>query len=144
MNNVSLMGRLVRDIEIKTSATGLAISSFTLAVDKGLSKDKKQELEAMNKPTADFIRCLAFGKTAEILGQYVGKGNRLAIEGRIQTGSYDNQEGQRVYTTDIVVDKFSFIDFKDSDSNSGYQAPQPQQEEVSQGFLSYDDDEIPF
>ena len=143
MNSWTGIGRLVRDIEMKTTATGLAISSFTLAVDKGLSKDKKQELEAMNKPTADFIRCLAFGKTAEILEQYVGKGNRLAIEGRIQTGSYDNQEGQRVYTTDIVVDKFSFIDFKDSGSNSGYQEPQSQ-EEVSQGFLSYEDDEIPF
>ena len=143
MNSWTGIGRLVRDIEIKTTATGMAISSFTLAVDKGLSKDKKQELEAMGKPTADFIRCLAFGKTAEILSQYVGKGNRLAIEGRIQTGSYENQEGQRVYTTDIVVDKFSFIDFKDSGSNSGYQEPQSQ-EEVSQGFLSYEDDEIPF
>lgn len=143
MNNVSLMGRLVRDIEIKTTATGLAISSFTLAVDKGLSKDKKQELEAMNKPTADFIRCLAFGKTAEILSQYVGKGNRLAIEGRIQTGSYENQQGQRVYTTDIIVDRFSFIDFKDSDS--GYQAPlQEAQPEITQGFVPFEDNEIPF
>lgn len=141
MNNVSLMGRLVRDIEIKTTATGMTLGNFTLAVDKGLSKDKKQELEAMNKPTADFIRCLAFGKTAEILGQYVGKGNRLAIEGRIQTGSYDNQEGQRVYTTDIVVDKFSFIDFKDSDSGSGYQQPQ---EEITQGFVPFEDSEMPF
>lgn len=141
MNNVSLMGRLVRDIEMKTTATGLAISSFTLAVDKGLSKDKKQELEAMNKPTADFIRCIAFGKTAEILEQYVGKGNRLAIEGRIQTGSYDNQQGQKVYTTDIIVDRFSFIDFKDSDS--GYQQPQPQ-EEITQGFVPFEDNEMPF
>lgn len=141
MNNVSLMGRLVREIEMKTTATGMTLGNFTLAVDKGLSKDKKQELEAMNKPTADFIRCLAFGKTAEILGQYVGKGNRLAIEGRIQTGSYDNQEGQRVYTTDIVVDKFSFIDFKDSDS--GHQQPQPQ-EEITQGFVPFEDNEIPF
>lgn len=141
MNNVSLMGRLVRDIEIKTTATGMFIGNFTLAVDKGLSKDKKQELEAMGKPTADFIRCLAFGKTAEILGQYVGKGNRLAIEGRIQTGSYENQQGQRVYTTDIIVDKFSFIDFKDSDS--GYQQPQPQ-EEITQGFVPFEDNEIPF
>ena len=141
MNNVSLMGRLVREVEMKTTATGLAISSFTLAVDKGLSKDKKQELEAMNKPTADFIRCIAFGKTAEILSQYVGKGNRLAIEGRIQTGSYGNQEGQRVYTTNIVVDKFSFIDFKDSDS--GHQQPQ-QQPEITQGFVPFEDNEIPF
>lgn len=143
MNNVSLIGRLVRDIEIKTTATGMFIGNFTLAVDKGLSKDKKQELEAMNKPTADFIRCLAFGKTAEILGQYVGKGNRLAIEGRIQTGSYENQQGQRVYTTDIIVDRFSFIDFKDSDS--GYQAPQQEaQPEITQGFVPFEDNEIPF
>ena len=141
MNNVSLMGRLVRDIEIKTTATGALIGNFTLAVDKGLSKDKKQELEAMGKPTADFIRCLAFGKTAEILGQYVGKGNRLAIEGRIQTGSYENQQGQRVYTTDIIVDRFSFIDFQDSDS--GYQQPQPQ-EEITQGFVPFEDNEMPF
>ena len=141
MNNVSLMGRLVRDIEIKTTATGMLIGNFTLAVDKGLSKDKKQELEAMNKPTADFIRCLSFGKTAEILGQYVGKGNRLAIEGRIQTGSYENQQGQRVYTTDIIVDRFSFIDFKDSEG--GYQQTQPQ-EEITQGFVPFEDNEIPF
>ena len=141
MNNVSLMGRLVRDIEIKTTATGMLIGNFTLALDKGLSKDKKQELEAMNKPTADFIRCLSFGKTAEILGQYVGKGNRLAIEGRIQTGSYENQQGQRVYTTDIIVDRFSFIDFQDSEG--GYQQTQPQ-EEITQGFVPFEDNEIPF
>ena len=119
MNNVSLMGRLTRDPEVRYSAnTQLANARFSVAVDRRLSKEKRMEAENNNQPTADFINCVAFGRTAEVIGQYFHKGNRIAITGHIQTGSYENQQGQRVYTTDVVVDSFDFVESnKDNNSN---------------------------
>ena len=111
MNNVSLMGRLTRDPEVRYSAnTQLANARFSVAVDRKLSKEKRQEAENNNQPTADFINCVAFGKTAEIIGQYFHKGNRIAVIGHIQTGSYENQQGQKIYTTDVIVDQFDFVE----------------------------------
>ena len=124
MNNVSLMGRLTRDVDLKMTTSNLAIGRFSVAVDRKLSKEKKQEAENNNQPTADFINCVAFGKTAEIIGQYFGKGNKIAITGHIQTGSYENQQGQRIYTTDVIVDSFDFVESnKDNNSNQGYSNP---------------------
>ena len=115
MNNVSLMGRLTRDPEVRYSAnTQLANARFSVAVDRRLSKEKRMEAENNNQPTADFINCVAFGRTAEVIGQYFHKGNRIAITGHIQTGSYENQQGQRIYTTDVIVDQSS-----NSQPNSG-------------------------
>jgi single-strand DNA-binding protein len=119
MNSVSLMGRLTRDPEVRyTANTQLANARFSVAVDRRLSKEKRMEAENNNQPTADFINCVAFGRTAEVIGQYFHKGNRIAITGHIQTGSYENQQGQRVYTTDVVVDSFDFVESnKDNNSN---------------------------
>lgn len=118
MNNVSLMGRLTRDAELRyASNTEMAILRFNVAVDRRLSKEKRTEAENNNQPTADFINCIAFGKTAEIIGQYFGKGNKIAITGHIQTGSYE-KDGQRIYTTDVVVDSFDFVEStKNSNAN---------------------------
>ena len=82
---------------------------FTLAVDRGLSRDKKQESESKGQPTADFIGCIAWGKTAELVANYLYKGSQAAIQGKIQTSSYDGQDGNRVYRTDVVAERVEFI-----------------------------------
>ncbi len=100
MNKVIILGRITKEIvPTFTPSTGLAVSRFTVAVDRG--KDKG----------ADFISCVSFGKTAETIAQYFEKGDRILIEGRIQTGSYE-KDGTKVFTTDIVIDKFYFIEKK--------------------------------
>ena len=119
MNSVSLMGRLTRDPEVRyTGNTQMANARFVVALNRKLSKEKRQEAENNGYPTADFISCVAWGKTAENIANYFKKGNRIAITGHIQTGSYENQQGQRVYTTDVVVDSFDFVESnKDNNSN---------------------------
>lgn len=125
MNNVTLLGRLTKDVDLRHTNSGLAVGRFTLAVDRNLTKEKKEEAEAKGQPTADFIRCIAFGKTAEMAERHLAKGLRVGVLGRIQTGSYDNEQGQRVFTTDVVVDRLNMIDWasdkKDEpNSNDGY------------------------
>ena len=98
MNKCVLIGNLTKDIELKFQAgSGLAIGKFSLAV----ARQKKGE--------TDFINCIAFGKTAETMSQYLFKGSKVAIEGHIQTGSYTNKENHKVYTTDVVIDRFEFV-----------------------------------
>lgn len=126
MNNVSLMGRLTRDPEVRYSAnTQMANARFVVAVNRKLSKEKRQEAENNGYPTADFISCMAWGKTAENIANYFHKGNKIAITGHIQTGSYENQEGQRIYTTDVIVDSFDFVESSSSNTNDnqGYSNP---------------------
>ena len=118
MNLVTLYGRLTREPEMKYSQNGMANVFVTIAVDRGLSKEKRQQAEATGQPTADFISCKAFGKTAEMLGNYFHKGSRIAVEGRIQTGSYD-KNGQRVYTTDIIVNRVHFVDSASESEGTG-------------------------
>ena len=108
MNSVSLIGRLVRDPELRYAQTGTAMCRFTVAVDRRMSKHKRQEAQANNQPTADFISCTAFGATAELIANYHTKGSQIGIEGRIQTGSYE-KEGRTIYTTDVVVNNLTFI-----------------------------------
>lgn len=108
MNNVALIGRLTRDPELRYTPNGHATVRFSLAVDRRLSREKRQEAEANNQPTADFISIVAWGKTAELVANYLSKGRQVAIEGRIQTGSYE-RDGQRVYTTDVVANTVEFI-----------------------------------
>lgn len=125
MNSVSLMGRLTRDPELKyTANTQMANARFVVAVNRKLSKEKRQEAENNGYPTADFISCVAWGKTAENIGNYFHKGNRIAITGHIQTGSYE-KDGQRIYTTDVVVDSFDFVESNSSSTNTnqGYSNP---------------------
>ena len=115
MNKVILIGRVVRDAEIRYSqgASSTCIARYTLAVDRKF----KQE----GQPTADFINCIAFGKLGEFAEKYLHKGVKIAVIGRIQTGSYKNKDGNTVYTTDVVVEEQEFCESK-SQSNS---QPQP-------------------
>ena len=109
-----MTGRLTKDVEVRYSAsTQMAVARFTLAVDRG-GKDKG----------ADFIPCVAFGKTAETLEQYVGKGCRLGVQGHIQTGSYE-KDGSKVYTTDVIVDRTEIIDWKDSNKSNAPKEEKP-------------------
>lgn len=115
----------------------MAVARFTLAVNrKGKQKDK-----------ADFISCVAFGKAAETLDKYVSKGHRVGIVGHIQTGSYDHKDGHKVYTTDVVVDEFEFLEpKKDNQGNSQAQIQTDDQidDDIPEGFHEIDDDDIPF
>lgn len=106
MNKVILMGRLTRDPEIRYAQNGdqMAIARFTLAVDRRFKRDGEN--------TADFISCVAFGRTAEFLERYVRQGTKLCLEGRIQTGSYVRQDGTKVYTTEVVVENAEFAESK--------------------------------
>ena len=108
MNKVILMGRLTRDPEVRYSAgeNSMAIARYTLAVDRRFKKE--------NEATADFISCVAFGKAAEFAEKYFRQGIRIAVSGRIQTGSYTNRDGNKVYTTDVVVEEQEFAESKNS------------------------------
>ncbi|PID82936.1 MAG: single-stranded DNA-binding protein [Clostridiales bacterium] len=111
MNNVVLTGRLVRDPELRfISGSGMAVAQFTIAVDKNLSRDKKQQFEAQGKPTADFIRIVVWGKQAENCNSYLSKGRKVAINGSISTSSYVNKNGETVYTTDIIARNVEFLE----------------------------------
>jgi single-strand DNA-binding protein len=116
MNNCTFLIRLVADPDLKfIPGSGMAVASFTGAVDKGLSREKRTELEAQGKKTADFPRFKAFGKTAENISLYFSKGSLMLVESRVQTDSYKNDKGDTVYTTDFIVDKFHFVGEKKSD-----------------------------
>ncbi len=109
LNHVTLLGRIAKDLEIRLTTGGTAVLKFTVAVDRG--KDKQ----------ADFINCIAFGQTAEFIGRYFGKGRMIAIEGNIKTGSYQNKNGETVYTTDVIVERTSFTGEKSAQSAGTYQ-----------------------
>ena len=113
MNKVILMGRLTRDPEVRYSqgATATAIARFSIAVDRRFKRD--------GEPDADFINCVAFGKTGEFIERYGHKGTKFVVEGRIQTGSYTNKDGQRVYTTDVVAENVEFAESKNASGNNG-------------------------
>lgn len=108
MNKCVLMGRLTRDPEVRYTQgdNASAVARFSLAVDRRFKKDGEQ--------TADFINCVAFGKTGEFIEKYGRKGTKFVVEGRIQTGSYTNKDGQKVYTTDVVVEQIEFAESKAS------------------------------
>lgn len=112
MNNVVLMGRLTRDPDVRysTGDNPLAIARYTLAVDRRFKRD--------GEATADFISCVAFGKQGEFVEKYLKQGTKIAVVGRIQTGSYTNQEGQKVYTTEVVVENHEFAESKAASENS--------------------------
>lgn len=136
MNSVNLVGRLTRDPEIKYTNNGASIARFSIAVDRRFAKEGEQ--------TADFINCVAFGKTAEFIEKYFHKGNRIGLGGRIQTGSYKNKDGATVYTTDVIAENVEFVESKGS-SSGGNNAPA--QSPSDDGFMNIPDipdEELPF
>ena len=140
MNRVILMGRIVRDPDVRCSQgeKSTAVARFSLAVDRKF----KQE----GQPTADFINCLAFGKRAEFLEKYCKKGTKLVVEGSWQTGNYTNKDNQKVYTNDCLIENCEFAESKNASSGSN-QNPAPSNVS-SDGFMNIqdgiDDSELPF
>ena len=141
MNLVVLYGRLTKDPELKYSQSGTPSCFSSVAVNRPMSKEKRQEAEANGQPTADFIGIKAFGKTAEMLANYFSKGNRIAIEGRITTGSYD-KNGQTIYTTDVVVNRVHFIESVKENSGGNNQGFAPQ--DSNAGYYPIDNSDVPF
>ena len=149
MNRVILMGRLTRDPNITYSQSGnnMAIARFTLAVDR---RGRRQD--GADQQNADFISCVCFDRQAEFAEKYLRQGTKIAVTGRIQTGSYTNREGQKVYTTDVVLDDIEFAESKNAqgggDSNYSYQAPsRPAPSAAGDGFMNIPDgidEELPF
>ena len=155
MNKVLISGRLTADPEVRYSNGGDAIAKYTLAVDRRFKKDGEQN--------ADFIRCIVFGKGAEFTEKYLHKGTKMIIEGRIQTGSYKNRDGQTVYTTDVVVESQEFAESRAAQQQS-YDQPKSKTEnpntyygsdlkgssrdEINEGFMDIpdgvDDEGLPF
>ena len=150
MNKVILMGRLTRDPEVRYSqaAEPLAIARYTLAVDRRFQRRDNSG----NEQTADFISCVAFGRNGEFAEKYLKQGTKIAITGRIQTGSYTNKDGVKVYTTDVVVESQEFAESKNAQSGNGggseggyANSQQPQAD--ADGFMNIPDgidEELPF
>ena len=142
MNSVALIGRLTRDPEVRYgAATQTAVARFTIAVDR-------QRGNREGEQTADFIGIVCFGKTAELVEKYIGKGRLVGITGRIQTGSYE-KDGRKVYTTDVIADRVEFLDRGDKASEGGQsyaggQNAAPSGPAVPEGFAQLTDDDIPF
>ena len=149
MNKVILMGRLTREPDVRYSQNAdgsMAVARYTLAVDRRRTRGN----ESGNEQTADFINCVAFGRQGEFAEKYFRKGIKIAITGRIQTGSYTNKDGQRVYTTDVVVEEQEFAESKSaSESNAGFapaERPAPSSA-AGDGFMNIPDgidEELPF
>lgn len=140
MNKVILMGRLTKgpDIRYTQGSNPICVARYTLAVDRRFHKEGEQ--------TADFISCVAFGKGAEFAQKYLFRGTKIVISGRIQTGSYTNKDGQKVYTTDVIVEEQDFAESKStSQKTEKTETPPPAPEE---DFMSIPDgmeqEELPF
>lgn len=146
MNKVILMGRLTRepDIRYTQGESQMAIARYTLAVDRRVRTGGEQQ--------ADFVSCVAFGKAAEFAEKYLHQGTKIVVVGRLQTGSYTNKDGQRVYTTDVVIESCEFAESKatnESRSGTYQQSVRPVPEEaINEGFMNIpdgvDDEELPF
>jgi len=150
MNKVVLIGRLARDPEVRYSQNdgSMAIARFSIAVDR------RRAANNQDAQTADFISCVAFGRTAEFIEKYFSKGNRIGVYGHIQTGSYTNKDGVKVYTTDVVVDEAEFVESKGDGQgaapmggNNGFQTPSQAPASAADGFMNIPegiDEELPF
>ncbi len=141
MNQVVLIGRCSKDIELRfIPSSGMAVAKFSLAVDKGLYGEKKQQAEAKGQATADFINITVFGKSAENCANYLSKGNRCAVQGRISTGSYTTQTGEKRYSFEVVADRVEFLESKERQAK-----PQESFDDFPDVFEPVEDDEdIPF
>ena len=151
MNRVILLGRLARDPEVRytQAAEPLAVCRFAVAVDRPYSRNRQD-----NEPTADFINCVCFGKRGENINQYFRKGNRIAVQGRLQVSTYTDQQGNKRYSTDVVVEDFEFVESRNERANSsegGFNpapAPQPSVDPAPSAGFSIDsdaeDEDLPF
>ncbi len=149
MNKVILMGRLTREPDIRYSQSGTAVARYTLAVDRRFSRSGGDG----NDQSADFISCVAFGRSAEFAEKYLHQGTKIALTGRIQTGSYTNRDGQKVYTTDVIVEDQEFAESKNASQGMGGGAyrqesrPHPS-DAVDDGFMNIpdgvEDEGLPF
>ncbi len=110
MNRIELIGRLATDVDLKLTSSGLAMARVTLAIDRPMSKEKKEQDRKENKQTADFPRLLLIGKVAENASRYLQKGSLIAAEGSVKTSNYENANGQKVYSTEILCDKIHFLE----------------------------------
>lgn len=143
MNNVSLSGRLTADPEVRYTSgyNPTAVAKYRLAVERKYKKDGEQN--------ADFIPCVALGKNGEFAEKYLKKGMKIIVEGAIQTGSFTNKEGHKVYTTEVLVNSHEFCESKKS-GQSGYQSDRNDNyssnsaDSIPEGFSSYSDDDLPF
>ena len=150
MNRVILMGRLTRDPDVRYSQGGegsMAVARYTLAVDRRRTRSN----ESGNEQTADFISCVAFARSAEFAEKYLHQGTKVVVSGRIQTGSYTNKDGVKVYTTDVVVEEQEFAESKAaSNNNEGGYVPAQRPEPIApagDGFMNIPDgidEELPF
>ena len=153
MNRVILMGRLTRDPEVRYSQgeRSMAIARYTLAVDR---RGRRNQDSSAEQQTADFINCVAFDRAAEFAEKYFRQGMRVLVSGRIQTGSYVNKDGQRVYTTEVILDDQEFADSKGAASEmGGYAQAAPSQRPaptsaIGDGFMNIpdgvEDEGLPF
>lgn len=147
INNVSLTGRLTKDIDLRYTQSGVAVATFTLAVSRNY-KDQNGEVQT------DFIQCQIWRKAAENLANFTHKGSLVGIEGRIQTRNYDNQQGQKVYVTEVIVTNFSLLEPRNTGNGQGQSNGQYQQQGQSyqqtqnqgweQSDVQLDDNDLPF
>ena len=135
MNKVILVGRIVRDPELRSTNTGKSVATFSLAVDRRF----KQE----GQPEADFFNIVAWGRQAEVICQYLGKGRQIALTGRLQSRSYDAQDGSKRYVTEVVLEEFDFIGSK-SDTASQTSTVKADEDLGEDFHLMADDEEVPF
>ncbi|MGN8809129.1 single-stranded DNA-binding protein [Absicoccus porci] len=150
INRIVLTGRLTRDLELRRTQSGTSVVSFTLAVDRNFRRE--------GQPEADFINCVAWNRQAETMAQYLHRGSLIGVDGRLQTRNYENQQGQRVYVTEVVVDNFTFLESRAQSQqaaatyNPNPMPSQPQQPVDSSFDTSFDEndtldiasDDLPF
>ena len=144
MNKVILMGRLTRDPEVRYSQgeNAMAVARYALAVDRKYNRNNDEQ-------SADFINCVAFGRNGEFAEKYLRKGTKIVVTGRIQTGSYTNKDGVKVYTTDVVVEEQEFAESKNNSSNNAGSSSDstPSYDPAGDGFMNIPDgidEELPF
>lgn len=145
MNKVILIGYLVRDPELRYTQSNQAVCTFTLALDRKMSRDKREEAEASNRQTADFPRVIVWGKMGENASRYLFKGSQCAIEGRIQTGSYQDREtGKTIYTTDIIAESVEYLSNSTQEGRKDNRGVNTSQDNnnSSDGFFEDDFEEI--
>lgn len=135
MNSVNISGRNVRDPEVRQTQGGTTVVSTTLAVDKRLSREKKEQMKASGESTADFINVVAFGALGEVLASFTGKGNRIEVTGRLSVRGYQDKEGNKRTATEVVAESIDIIDFK--------QAASTNVDGIDE-FHPVDDSDIPF